>query len=128
MQLHILFYVTGIELQPYAADAAKDPTSLQYQAAVFSGPSMKPPEANYLHYMFVNTAFNSLHKASGSKMENCNCQWSLPTTTDACSRLVCQDPTFTLSKIHAPEVGSWNPTLLSLKTPPCSGMGIEGPG
>lgn len=75
MQLHILLYVTGVELQPYiAAAAAKDPTSLQHQAAAFSCLPMKPPEANYLDYVFVNTAFKNLHNASGSQKENCNCQ------------------------------------------------------
>lgn len=128
MQLHILFYITGIELQPYATDVAKDPQSFQYCTAAFSRLSVKPPETNYLNYMFVNTAFKSLHNASSLQTENCYCWWSFPTTTDACSSLICQCPTFIPSKIHAPEVGSWSPALLSLETSPCSGMGIKGPG
>lgn len=70
MQLHILFYATGVELRPCATAAAKAPASLQHQAAALSCLSMKPLEANYLSYMFVNTAFKSLHSASGLQMEN----------------------------------------------------------
>lgn len=67
MQSHIIFYVTGIELQPYVTASAKASVSLQHQAGAFSCLSMKSPEVNYLDYMFVNTAFKSLHNASGSQ-------------------------------------------------------------
>lgn len=85
-------YVTGTDLQPYTAATAM---SLQYQAASFACLSMKPLEANYLAYVFVSTAFRSLHNASDSQKENCSCQWSLPTTRDACSSLIQQFTTFT---------------------------------
>lgn len=84
MQLHISCHLKGIDLQPYITVAAKDPISLQYQTDAFSHLSVKPPEANYLNYMFVNTAFKTLHNASGSQKENCNCWWSLQSTTEAC--------------------------------------------
>lgn len=79
-KLHIFFYFTGIQFHA----AANTRTALQHHVAAFPGLSMRPPEANYLDYTFVNTAFKSLHNASGSQMENCNCCWSFP-TTDACS-------------------------------------------
>lgn len=83
MQLHISCHVTGTDLQPYITAAAKVPTSLQYWTAAFSHLSVKPPEANYLNHMFVNTAFKTPHTASGSQ-KNCNCQWSLQSTAETC--------------------------------------------
>lgn len=109
MQLHISCHLKGIDLQPYITVAAKDPTSLQYQTAAFSHLSVKPPEANYLNYMFVNTAFKTLHNASGSQKENCNCWWSLQSTTEACWSF--NTPSLYPRKIHDPEFESWNPTL-----------------
>lgn len=84
MQLHISCHLIGIDLRPYNTAAAKDPTSLQYQTAAFSRLSVKPPEANYLNYMFVNTAFKTLHNTPRSQKENYNCWWSLQRTTEAC--------------------------------------------
>lgn len=84
MQLHISCHVKGTDLQPYITAAAKVPTSLQYWTAAFSPLSVKPPEANYLNYMFVNTAFKTPHTALSSQKENCNCKWSLQSTVETC--------------------------------------------